>query len=689
MKRPLATFCFAWALTQLIFINCPQAAWLLGGIAFLLSLCVLVGKQYRQNSTRILVAAAGVVAAVLWITAAEFFLLPNLASFCGRTMQVEAKIISVDSTDENGWATMQIETAGGHRLPIAPRIGLSGFAGCEAGELVSVPLRFVSVNREILPREQYLSAEIVGAPVITGKSNRLTDRLTRLGDKLSLTLQGQLQPEPGALAAAICTGDKSALSNRLTIESQRAGLSHLLAVSGMHLSVVTGLLLALIPRGRRWLRLICGTIGILSFSALSGASPSVMRAGVMLFLVLLADVISTRTDPWTSVGFVLFCMTLTNPYRAANPGLLLSCAATLGVLLAGEAIDRLWENLKREPARYQKGLLRLASCILVPVAACIATLPILIAMGWGVSLWALPANLLATPVLPCLMASGLAGASLYQIFPLGGRILLGFCGILCRWVIGVSRFFANLQMGYWSLRGGYTLLVLGLLAVLCVLILKAKKRRTLCFFAAALSLWALLLGNVLSSGTVKAALIKSGSAPAVAITVGRKAAVIWSGGNRGTEALESYLTQQNIQELVLLCDLSAKTAARPVLQWYQPASYQKPQEKEEQTVTFTPFDDIMITVQSQKEGIFALIEIGRFRLLLPTGQVNASHLGEVDACSAAAKEPVALQTSCILAGDLLPEWAWQQKEKLVTGTVPTAFLRLDGAITYRSGGLFS
>lgn len=689
MKRPLATFCFAWALTQLIFIKCPQAAWLLGGIAFLLSLFVLIFINYRQNSTRILVAAAGIVAAVVWITGAELFLLPNLASYCGRTMQIEAKIVSVDSADENGWAMLQMETADGHRLPVASRIGLAGFAGYEVGELVSVPLRFVSVNRETLPYGQYLAAELAGSPVITGKSHRLTDRLARLGNRLSLTLQSQLQPEPAALATAICTGDKSALTNRLTMESQRAGLSHLLAVSGMHLSVVTGLLLVLIPRGKRLLRLLCGSVGILCFSALSGASPSVLRAGGMMFLVLLADLISARTDPWTSVSFMLFCMTLKNPYQVANAGLLLSCAATLGVLLANEAMDRLWDGIQGKPSRGKKAALQLLSVLLVPVAASLATLPILIALGWGISLWALPANLLATPVLPYLMSSGLIGAGIYPFFPLGGRVLIGVCGLLCRWVIAVSRFFAGLQVGYLSVQGGYSLVVFSILAVLGVLLLRQKKRRALCFFVAVLSLWSALLGTVLSEGTVKVALIKSGASPAVVITSGRKAAVVWSGGNRSTDVLESYLAQQNIRELVLLCDLSSDTAVRPILQWYRPETYQKPQEKGKQTVTFAPFDDIIITVQFQKQGAFALIETGGFRFLLPIGQVNASHLGKLDGYFAGFVAPIGLQTERILAGEQIPEWAWQQQEKVLAGSIPTAFLRPATAVTYRRGGLFS
>lgn len=689
MRRPLAAFCFAWTFTQLIFIQSPQAAWLLGGIFFVLSLYVLARTQYRQNSTRILVASAGAIAALLWITAAELLVLPNLTAFCGRTMQVEAKIITVDSSDENGFAVLQLLKADGHRVPMAPRVGMAGFAGSEAGELVSASLRFVSDNRAMLAQGQYLSAEAVEAPVVTGISRSLTDRLARLGGQLSFTLKSQLQPEPGALAAAICTGDKSALTDRLVLESQRAGLSHLLAVSGMHLSVVTGLLLALLPRGKRLLRLVCGTAGIVAFSALSGASPSVLRAGAMLFLVLLADLISTETDPLTSVGFVLFCMTLTNPYRAANPGLLLSCAATLGVLLAGEAIDSLWCRVKDAPTPLKKAGLRVLPHLLVPLAASAATLPILIALGWGVSLWALPANFLATPVLPYLMGSGLAGAALYSVFPLGGRVLMGICGFLCRWVIGVARFFSGFENGYWSIRGGYAILVLCFLAAFSVLIFRAPKRRALCVFTVLLSFWAILLSVILSANTVKAALIKSGSSPAVVITQNRKAAVIWSGGSRDTDILESYLAQQNVRELTLLCDLSDETAIRPILQWYQPKNYQKPQEKGKQTVTFAPFDDIIITVQLQKEGSFALIETGGFRLLAPVGQVNASQLGAVDACFAVPKEPVGLLTNRVLAGEQIPVWAWSQPEKLVSGPAPTAFLRPAGAVSYRKGGLFS
>lgn len=141
---------------------------------------------------------------------------------------------------------------------------------------------------------------------------------------------GELFGEHSGLLQALLIGDQSLLTTKQTEELRVVGLSHVVAVSGMHVSfLVYFIVLILGKRKAPWLALPV----LLCFAMMIGPVPSVLRAVFMQIVFLIAPMIKRETDGVTSLAGALLLILLANPYAVLDVGLQLSFAATLGLIL--------------------------------------------------------------------------------------------------------------------------------------------------------------------------------------------------------------------------------------------------------------------------------------------------------------------------------------------------------------------
>lgn len=121
-----------------------------------------------------------------------------------------------------------------------------------------------------------------------------------------------------------------------------SGISHLLAVSGTHIVILTGFVMLLLRRlkGKIWIKNLIAAGFVFFFMALTGFTPSVVRAGIMMLVVLFGGILRRQSDPLNSLGLSALLLTVPNPYAAAGIGLLMSFSATLGIILLAGRLDR-------------------------------------------------------------------------------------------------------------------------------------------------------------------------------------------------------------------------------------------------------------------------------------------------------------------------------------------------------------
>lgn len=234
-----------------------------------------------------------------------------------------------------------------------------------------------------------------------------------------------LFPDPEAsLLAGILLGAEGSIPPDVQEAFNRTGTSHIIAISGFNITIVSGLFLTTFARwlGRRR-GVVAAALAITLYTVLVGASPSVVRAAIMGGLALSARQLGRQTHGLASLAASASLMTAIDPYVLWDVGFQLSFAATLGLILYASPLED-WIRLRLGawvPARHAQGIGRAITQFgLYTLAAQATTLPLTIYYFQRLSLSSLLANPLILPAQPALMVLGGLAMILGSIWlPLG------------------------------------------------------------------------------------------------------------------------------------------------------------------------------------------------------------------------------------------------------------------------------
>lgn len=246
---------------------------------------------------------------------------------------------------------------------------------------------------------------------------------------------GLSEAEAGLLLG-LMYGDTRRLPASLEERFKIAGLSHLTAVSGENFAIVIGalaLLLRQIARlaARRRLRTAILIAGAVAFIVMTRWEPSVMRAGAMALVLLLARLVGARPSFFECVSVAVAAVILVDPLLALAAGFQLSLAATLGIGLASMPLSRLVKNRLRIPRP-------VALAIAVALCAEIAVAPLIWWRFGTIQPYSIPANLAAVPVAGLVTVVGLVASSLTPLAPSIATLIHLVDRMCLWWLAGVA-----------------------------------------------------------------------------------------------------------------------------------------------------------------------------------------------------------------------------------------------------------
>ena len=221
-------------------------------------------------------------------------------------------------------------------------------------------------------------------------------RLQSLRDTLSRRIRSGLSGDGASFFCALFLGDRSALPDEVTASFRRTGTTHLLALSGLHLSVLALFWLRILrvlgaPNSISFPLLL---LFLLAYTGISGFPLSLVRAAFMLAFYRLAILFRLFSDSFTSLSFAVALILLISPASATDIGLHLSFLATLGILVVGEMLN----SLPRKRRKLSRLLHALLASVLTSLFAILFTLLLSVLTFGKVSLIAIPANLLLSPL---------------------------------------------------------------------------------------------------------------------------------------------------------------------------------------------------------------------------------------------------------------------------------------------------
>ena len=232
-------------------------------------------------------------------------------------------------------------------------------------------------------------------------------------------------PDPEAsLLSGILLGEDNGLPASLQQAYKNTGTAHIIAISGFNIAIIAGLFVALFSRlfGRRK-GAIAAVLGIMAYTVLVGATPSVVRAALMGGLAILARQLGRRQNGLVTLSATAAFMAVFNPQVLWDVGFQLSFGATLGLVLYATPLqDWLTRLLSRRlpPATALKISAPLSAAMFFTLAAQLTTLPIMAWQFGRISLVSVIANPLVLPVQPAVMVlAGLALLLSFIYMPLG------------------------------------------------------------------------------------------------------------------------------------------------------------------------------------------------------------------------------------------------------------------------------
>lgn len=214
------------------------------------------------------------------------------------------------------------------------------------------------------------------------------------------TINGTLTDEEGNLLLAILLGDKDKLSEDIQESFKTSNLSHMLAVSGAHVSyIILGLTYVLQNSiiGKKNGKIVC-IFFLLVFMAITNFTPSVTRACIMAVLTLLSSIIYRKSDVYTNISVAALITLIFNPYSLLDLGFQLSYGGTIGIIIFIKRIQEKKSNSK--VINYIKQM------ALVSIYANIIIIPIMMYHFNTVSFTFIISNIMASPILGIIVITG-------------------------------------------------------------------------------------------------------------------------------------------------------------------------------------------------------------------------------------------------------------------------------------------
>ena len=335
----------------------------------------------------------------------------------------------------------------------------------------------------------------------TAAGNGIYVSLMRFRDKMYDNIKSILPKYQGDIVAEMTLGIRNS-SYEIKEEFINSGISHVLAVSGMHLSVVAGaiyfLLSALGFKKRRSSWIIIA--GVWVYTVIVGFQIGAVRSAIMLTTAMAANGLGYESEEFNSIGLAAAVIMIFDPESVLSVSFYLSFSATVGIFLLSEKIsDKIVYSTRKLP--FEKIRKALIGVFAASVSAIMFTVPITVIFFERMQSYALITNLITAPFVPVIIIFGilselLAFVPFLHFIAEAFGFIAGITAALVEWIAGIfSRLpYSGIFVGY-----GYIKIWVASFSIIFLILMILKKRKEHFRYAAIISVIVLAAG-ILSYG---------------------------------------------------------------------------------------------------------------------------------------------------------------------------------------------
>lgn len=417
MKRPLAVVGITMLVTLSVLLL-AQSPWLCvavsAAVIVLLFIHLIKGRKSKAAFTETVLISIS-VSCLLVLAATAYIENPAMTNISEKR-QVELQITDYP-TENNGRYYFKAKILGSDSL-VKPNVRLSLSKSDEladalgpgdkieyTGKVYRISEKNKAVQRFYKSKKILLGTFPYGKITLNEKGRHgLSYLIKNERRRVKNIVLKSFESDTAGLVIAVLLGDKSFISDECYSHFKSAGVAHIMAVSGLHLSIWILFVMRAVgffgfDERKAAVVLLGFTVLIMAFADFSG---SVMRAGFMMLLYLLGQAIGKQTDPLESLGFSAVVILLLNPYACLNLSFLLSFSATLAIIVFVLPVSQLLLSKLRPKIRstaVQFALEAVIDCVLTSFFVSVFTLPVS-ALSFGyISTVGIFGNLMLLPVI--------------------------------------------------------------------------------------------------------------------------------------------------------------------------------------------------------------------------------------------------------------------------------------------------
>lgn len=493
--RKLMWFTIGFAIACALSAYCFLDSWMVPLIALSALLTVACGwKQWKKDAFVFLGLALGLAWFLLY---RNYYLLPAMAN---DGVTVETELVATDYSYETTYGQAvdgQIKLSG---KTYQIRAYINEAEPIEPGDVIrgSFRLRYTAPGgREEVTYHSgkgilLLGYERGGVELIRAAAGEVDLYASELAYEIKAILRRVFPEDVFPFTQALLLGDNSELSYETDTAFKISGIRHIIAVSGLHVTILYSIISAITFR-KRFLTALLGLPTLFVFAAVAGFTPSVTRACIMVALMILAQLCNREYDSPTALAFASLAMLAVNPLVITGVGFQLTVGCVAGILLFDEPISNyLKEKLGNPKGKSLKARLKrwFSSSVSVTLSAMSLTTPLSAYYFGAVSIVGVVTNLLTLWAITWIFI-GIVAVCLIGLLSVRAAALLAWIvAWAVRYVLWLSAAVAKFPLAAVYTASPYIVawLIFAYL-LLAVFLFSHKKRPATLFFCGVLGLF--------------------------------------------------------------------------------------------------------------------------------------------------------------------------------------------------------
>ena len=384
---------------------------------------------------------------------------------CGT--ELKGRFIVVESPEEkSGYYTSVLESAGCAGIDDGMRIFVfSRESGFECGDAIYAVINTYSTDERYklsnYSEKIYLSGNIQQISDVEKDADPVLSVFEDIRGYITETLFSCMKYDEAATLSAVVFGDRSYISDEFYELIKRAGVSHVMVVSGMHLAIIVSLVTKISEKlfYSSGVKATLIFITVLFMTALCGFTKSIIRAGVCYIIYAVSILTRRDNDSVNTLGGAVTVILIAEPMTVFSISFQLSVLSTLGIVAAALPTVKFITD-----RRILKGRTAgLFGAVLVTAFALLFTLPVTSYVFGYVSSVSVVTNILISFAVTLALGLAAAGLVIYPFVPIAGECLLNAAGVAAAYInMVISEFgslpFAVIKLGKFAFVGSLLLL---------------------------------------------------------------------------------------------------------------------------------------------------------------------------------------------------------------------------------------